>query len=169
MRLATVLVITFFAITFIVCDVSGQTVNPAKVKFRGLGLDSTYAQIVKVLGKPKAEETKDEGCIGAHERYVDYSGVSFYLMDGDSKDRKTFEVKAFNVTSSKYVVSGVKVGDSPAIVKKKYGRKYVVKTDGEPGETIWYYEMSDRDGPGAASVTFKNGKVIQIGSNYQVC
>lgn len=148
----------------------GQTVNTARIKFKGIGLDSTYAQVVKALGKPATDgPATEEGCIGAHEKSVEYPGVSFYMMDGDSNDGKTFEVKAFEVTAPGYVVSGVKIGDTPAAVRKKFGRKYTVETDGEPGEISWSYEMSDRYGPGTTSVVFKNGKVSMIASNYQVC
>ena len=150
-------------------SISAQTVNPAKIKFNGIGLDSTYAQVVKALGKPDTEETKDEGCIGGHERSIEYPGISIYLMDGDSKGGKTFEVKAFEVKAAGYVVSGIKIGDTAATVKKIFGRKYSTDKDPESGETIWLYAMNDRDGPGSTRVVFKNGKVSMIASDYQVC
>ena len=91
------------------------------------------------------------------------------MMDGDSADGKTFEVKSFELTAPGYLVSGIKIGDTPATVRKKYGRKHTVDKEREPGEIIWFYEMSDRYGPGTTAVVFKNGKVIKISSSYQVC
>ena len=159
-----------FSLIFAFAPLSAQTVNPAKIKFKGLGLDSTYAQIVNILGKPGLEdEPKKEECIGGREKYVSYPGITFYMMDGDSKDKKTFEVKGFEVSTSGILVSGIKIGDTPATVKRIYGRKYTVDTEREPGEIMWYYEMNDRDGPGTTTVVFKNGKVIKIASDYQVC
>jgi len=150
--------------------ISAQAVNTARIKVNGVGLDSTYAQVVKALGKPTNEDVaKEEGCIGGLEKSIKYPGISFYMMNGDSKGGKTFEVKSFELTAPGYLVSGIKIGDTPATVRKKYGRKYTVDTEREPGETMWLYEMSDRYGPGTTAVVFKKGKVVKIGASYQVC
>lgn len=165
--LATTLL--FILTTFAVSS-EAQTVNPAKIKFKGIGLDSTYAQVVKALGKPESEEpAKEEACIGGREKSIKYPGISFYFMDGDSKGGKTFEVKSFELTAPGILVSGIKIGDPTATVRAKYGRKYSVDKDPETGETIWLYAMNDRDGPGTTRVVFKNGKVSMIASDYQVC
>ncbi|MEQ1606807.1 MAG: hypothetical protein ABL999_18235 [Pyrinomonadaceae bacterium] len=168
MRISALLSIAVLAL--VVGSVSAQTVNPAKIKFKGIGLDSTYAQVVKALGKPDTEDaaTKEE-CIGGREKSIKYTGISFYMMDGDSKGGKTFEVKAFELTAPGYIVSGIKIGDTPATVRKIYGRKYTTDKDPESGETIWLYAMNDHDGPGSTRVVFKNGKVSMIASDYQVC
>jgi hypothetical protein len=158
------------ALVFAAAPVFAQTVNPAKVKINGVGLDSSYAQVVKALGKP-ASETKpvEEACIGAHEKYVKYAGLHLYFMDGDSRSGKTFEVKNFQVKSPKWVVSGVKVGDTEAVVRSKFGRRFTVGTDPESRQKMWTYEMNDQDGPGWTTVTFKNGRVTSISSAFQVC
>ncbi len=157
-------------ILFLSAAAAAQTVNPAKLKFRGIGLNSTYAQVLAALGKPENEDAaKNEECIGGHEKSIKYPGISFYMMDGDSKDKKTFEVKGFELTARGYLVSGVKIGDSPAVVRKKYGRKYSVDTERGSGEITWLYDMSERDGPGTTRVVFKNGKVSMIASGLLVC
>ena len=167
--------VTYFAAAFLILvsnfdTVSAQTVNIARVKFRGIGLDSTYSQVVKALGRPTTEDkANEEGCIGGREKSIKYPGISFYMMDGDSKGGKTFEVKAFEVTAPGYVVSGIKVGDTLATVRKKFGRKYTVDTEREPGEITWFYEMNEYLGPGTTSVVFKNGRVSMIATSYQVC
>ena len=163
---------TFAAVVLIsLSPISAQTVNPAKVKFKGIGLDSTYAQVVKALGKPDTEDAaKKEECIGGQEKSIKYaSGISFYLMDGDSKNKKTFEVKSFELTAPGIPVSGIKIGDTPATVKKLYGPKHTTDKDPNTGETTWLYNMNDQDGPGSTRVVFKNGKVSMIASDYQVC
>lgn len=157
-------------VLFTVSAISAQTVNPAKIKFKGVGLDSTYSQVVKALGKPDTEDaSKEEGCIGGHEKSIKYAGIAFYMMDGDSKDKKTFEVKSFELTAPGIPVSGIKIGDTPATVKKLYGPKHTTDKDPNTGETIWLYNMNDQDGPGSTRVVFKNGKVSMIASDYQVC
>ena len=170
MRYLAYFAFAFVILMFSIDAVSAQTVNTARIKVKGVGLDSTYAQIVKALGNPQSEEApKEEGCIGAFEKNVEYPGISFYMMDGDSKGGKTFEVKAFELTAPGYLVSGIKIGDTPATVRKKYGRKYTVDTTRESGMITWLYEMADRYGPGTTVVVFKNRKVMKISSSYQVC
>ncbi len=170
MKYLSYFAVAFSILAFSVDAASAQPANTARIKLKGIGLDSTYAQIVKALGKPANEDiAKEEGCIGGREKSIKYAGISFYMMDGDSKGGKTFEVKAFELTAPGYLVSGIKIGDTPATVLKKYGRKYKVDTEREPGEITWFYEMNDRYGPGTTAVVFKNGKVMKISSAYQVC
>lgn len=147
-----------------------QAVNPAKLKINGVGLDSTYSQVTKALGRPAKDgrPTREE-CIGGREKTVDYAGLSLYFMDGDSRGGKTFEVKSFSVTSAKWVVSGVRVGDTQATVKAKFGSKYTVDRRTDNGGLAWDYEMNDKDGPGTTTIIFKGGKVVEISSAYQVC
>lgn len=157
------------ALLFVAAPVFGQAVDPTRVKFKGIGLDSTYAQIIKALGKPVTDEPpKKEECIGGREKHVEYEGISFYLMDGDSKDQKTFEVKSFELTTPNMLVSGIKIGDTQARVRKIYGRKYTTSADAE-GQTVWFYTMREKDGPGSTRVVFKNGRVAMIAADYQVC
>jgi hypothetical protein len=152
--------------------VYSQTVNPAKVKINGVvGLNSTYAQVVKLLGRPKKEtKPQKEECTGGHEKTVEYDGVTFYLMDGPSRGHKTYLVMSFDVSSPKLTVSGVKLGDSEAEVRRLYGKPQSVDTDPSTGETTWAYEISERQGgPGQTGVIFRKGKVTAIGSSYTVC
>ena len=146
-------------------------VNPAKLKINGLaGLDSTYAQVVRAFGRPVRDgKATHEECIGGREKTIGYVGLKLYFMDGDSRGGKTFEVKSYFVTSAKWTVSGVKVGDSQAVVKAKFGTKYTVDRRTDGGGLAWHYEMDDKTGPGTTTVIFKNGKVVEIDSAFQVC
>jgi hypothetical protein len=152
--------------------ISAQTTNPAKLKFNGIGLDSTLAQVKKALGKPKMDgKPTEEGCIGAREKFVEYDGVKFYMMDGDSKDGKTFEVKNFTVTSPKYTVSGIKVGDTELNVRRRLGTKFTKSDDKyeTPGVTVWSYEFPETGNPGFTTIHISRGKVIKISSAQMVC
>ncbi len=170
MKIQSFCAIGVFVLTSAVLSASSQTINPAKIKFKGIGLGSTYDQVLNALGKPDLEEAeKEEGCIGGREKVVKYPGISFYFMDGDSEDEKTFEVKAFELTAPGYVVSGMRVGDTPAKVREILGRKYTVDADKDSGRITWLYNINDRDGPGTTRVVYKNGRVIMIASDFLVC
>lgn len=145
-------------------------VDPGKLRFNGVGLGSTYGQVVKALGKPSREtKPKKEECIGGREKSANYAGASFSFMDGDSADRKTFKVVSFEVTSPNYSVSGIKVGDSQLTVRRVLGSKFTSSAGDVAGTTDWTYEISDEEGPGWTTVTFKKGKVVSISSSYTVC
>jgi hypothetical protein len=90
-------------------------------------------------------------------------------MDGDSRGGKTFQLVSFAITSPRWVVSGIKIGDSTADVKRKFGSKYAASTDPDSGNPMWSYDMVDPDGPGNTNVVFRNGKVIEISSAFMVC
>ena len=170
MRLTRTFII-LSVLTVAAASAPAQALNPARLKINGaVGLDSTYAQIVKSLGKP-VRETKavNEECAGGREKSVKYAGLELGLMDAASKDGKTFELVSFEVTSAKYTVSGLKVGDTEATVRAKLGKKFTVDKDAAKGETSWTYEMSENDGPGQTTITFKKGKVNSISSALMMC
>lgn len=162
-----VLFLSLFAASF----AFGQGLDPAKIKINGIGLDSTYAQVVKALGKPVEDgKATEEGCIGAHEKTVEYAGLNVYFMDGDSKDGKTFEVKSFSVSSANWPVSGIKIGDAEAVVREKFGSSFTTSEDPDgDGDTAWFYEFREEDSPGFLTVVLKDNKVVRISAGYQVC
>jgi hypothetical protein len=163
--------ITVFALGLIVMLAVagfGQRTNVAKLKFNGVGLDSTYGQVVKALGKAvKDPKPTREECIGGREKMVEYRGATFYFMDGDSRTGKTFEVKSFEVTSAKYVVSGIKIGDPESVARRRLGTEFEKKS--EEGIDVWSYEFTDQNSPGYTSIFFARGKVVKIASAYMVC
>ena len=147
-----------------------QTTNPAKLKINGIGLYSTLAQVTKALGKPtKDGKASREECIGGREKMVEFDGASFYFMDGDSKNRKTFEVKSFTITSAKYSVSGIKVGDTEHNVRRRLGTKFTKSDDPETGTDVWTYDFPESGDPGSTSIYISRGKVVKITSAHQVC
>lgn len=149
---------------------NGQAGNSAKLRVNGVGLDSSYAQVVKALGKPAIDgKASAEECAGGREKTVEYAGLSWYFMDGDSKNRKTFRAVSFEVTSGNWVVSGVKIGDSATMVRAKFGRRYKVGKDDVTGETVWDYDMGETNGPGTTRVNFRGGRVSGLSSSYTVC
>lgn len=148
-----------------------QKVDPARLKINNLiGLDSTYAQVITAFGKPRKETRPvKEECAGGHEKTVSYAGVSFYFMDAANPGKTGYRVMSFDVTSPRFSVSGVKVGDSQAAVRFRLGKPASVDTNKSAGQTTWHYEIGEDQGPGETTVTFKNARVIAIGSAYQAC
>lgn len=146
----------------------GQRVNVAKLRFNGIGLDSTYRQVVMALGKPvKDPKGTREYCAGGLEKTVEYRGATFYFMNGDSRGGKTFEAMSFSVTSAKYVVSGIKVGDPESVVRQRLGTRFEKRQD-DDGNDSWSYEFEDPS-PGFTTISFSRGKVVKISSAYMVC
>ena len=156
---------TTLALLLVTAAVSFAQVDPAKLKVNGLiGLTSTHAQVVQVFGRPtKDGKPKFAACIGGHEKTVDYAGLGLYFAD--IRDGKTFELASFTVTSAKWVVSGVRVGDSQAVVKAKFGKKYAVDRVARSGNISWGYDDADI----TTIVVFKKGKVVEISSGYMMC
>lgn len=158
-------------IALIATAADSQRADPARVKINNLiGLDSTYAQVVKALGKPRKETRPvKEECTGGHEKTVDFDGISFYFMDGANPGKKGYRVMSLDVMTPRVSVSGIKLGDNEATVRRRFGNPKSVDTDKSTGETTWTYEIGEKQGPGQTSVTFKKGRVTAISSAYQVC
>src|SRR5215217_6178401 len=84
----------------------------------GIRLGASYKAVVAKFGKPLREKTNGvDECICDRTRTVNYPAARFEFAES----KGTFYVYGFDVTSPKYDVSGVKVGDASATVQKKFG------------------------------------------------
>ena len=150
--------------------ISAQTTNPAKLRISGIGLDSTFAQVKRALGKPVKEgKATDEQCAGGREKELAYSGAKFHFMDAVDPRKKTFLLVGFEITSSDYTISGIKVGDTEHNVRRRLGTKFTKSPDDETGADQWQYEFTDPNSPGVTNVYISRGKVVKIESAYSVC
>lgn len=70
------------------------------------------------------------------------------------------------ITSTKWLPFGIKVGATQAAVKRKLGRTKSQETDAETGQRVWYYSFDESDGPGNTNFYFKKGKRVKIFSMY---
>ena len=148
----------------------GQSTEPAKLKINGIGLDSTLAKVKKVLGKPVKEgKAANEECAGGREKEVTWSGASFHFMDAIDPRTKAFQVVSFEITSPKYIVSGIKIGDTEHNVRRHLGTNFTRTRDDETRADVWMYEFTDPESPGITNVYMVRGKVVKITSAYQVC
>lgn len=159
---ATLSLLAIFAVSSF-----SQSSLDAGPKVNGLALGMTREEVIKKLGKPTREiKGEADECVGGTEMTLQYPGLKFSLWD-DSESPGKFTVGMFEVTSAAWDVSGIRVGQASAAVKKMFGSKYTTGT--ESGKTIWYYAMDDEKGPGNTNFTFRNGKIVNILSMWLMC
>lgn len=166
MRLATIGALGLI----LTAAVFGQTTDPAKLRVKGIGLNSTLSQVKKAFGKPRVDgKPEREECAGGRYKKVEYNGAMFDLMDAVDPKKRTFQVVSFEITSPNFSVSGIKVGDTEHNVRRHLGTNFTKTKDEESGDDQWQYEFTDPDNPGVTNIYISRGKVVKIVSSYLVC
>ena len=136
------------------------------LQVNGVALGATYTAAVKKLGKPARDVTNRQidQCIGSRIRTLYYPGLKLELVEGE---KKIFTVFSFDVTSGTWNVSGINLGDASSVVEKQFGKtgRTIEKEKAGPR---WSYDMTD-ESPGGTNFYFKNGKVVEISSTYEMC
>lgn len=160
----------FVVLIFVCALATVAAAQPRDAKYllnvKGVGLGASYVQVIKAFGKPKKEETTDgDECRGGKQRMMEYDGLSFtlYLYDDDANAQ--YNVGWIEITSAKWLASGLKVGSTLSAVTNKLGQP----TSKEPGrrrEIHRNYNFAESDGPGNTMLTFRNGKLFKIQSFY---
>ena len=136
-------------------------------KVNGLGLGATRIEVLKKLGKPLSETKRDAGeCIGGTEMTLRYPGLKLVLWD-DPDDARKFTVGEVEVTSAKWDVSGSRVGQTSAEVKRLFGTRSLEEK--QAGSPVWFYYMDENISPGSTNFHFRSGKVVKIVSLWQMC
>ncbi len=163
---------TFFVAAFIICMAVlsfGQTSLREGPKVNDVGLGATREQVLAKFGKPRAETKKQaDECVGGTEITLEYPGLKFKLWD-DVEDARKFTVGWIEIRSDQWNVSGIKVGDTTAVVRKQFGVRTSQETNRRTGNLIWFYEMDDDSSPGNTSFTFRNGKLTLITTLWMMC
>lgn len=143
----------------------GQMSLADGLRVNGVGLGAEFRTVVGTFGKPVRESTskKPDECTGSRIKTLNYPGLKIELDDaGDG-----FKVFAFEVTSASYEVTGVRVGDSPSTVGKRFGTRGRSVERRKAGP-MWFYDMS-QENPGGSTFYFSAGRVVKIQSTYQMC
>jgi hypothetical protein len=146
--------------------VSAQSSLPKGLTVNGVPLDAKYAEVTWKLGHPTRVVTtsKIDECIGARIRTVTYPGLKIEMVEGEKKD--DFTIFSFEITSGKWDVSGVRVGDPSAKVQKLFGARGR-RIENKP--TLgWFYDMTE-DNPGSSNFFFRAGKIYKISTTYEMC
>ncbi|NOT49017.1 MAG: hypothetical protein HOP17_14855 [Acidobacteria bacterium] len=138
-------------------------------KVNGIGLGASREEVIRKLGKPTSQSKKAaEECVGGTEMVMTYPGLTFRLWD-DSDNPRKFTVGFFEVRSARWNVSGAKVGETSAAIKKRFGTRASQETDGHTKLMTWYYDMDENSGPGSTNFAFRGGKVFEITSLWLMC
>ena len=131
-------------------------------KVNGLGLGTPYKQIIAKFGKPTSDRiNKVDECIGDRTRTLRYPGMMIELDEQNG----AFSAYSFEITSPKYDISGVKIGDTPATVQRRFGTKK--RTVENPGPR-WFYDMTD-EAPGGTNFYFRKGRLVKISFTWLMC
>lgn len=158
-----------FLILLLVTPVFSQNSITKGVTVNGIALGASYFEVVRKFGKPASEKKrKADECVGGTEMTLRYPGIKFLLWD-DPGDPKKFSVGWFEVTSAKWSVSGARVGDTTAAVKKRFGTRSQEEPAKRNQPLIWYYELNPEVSPGSTSFSFRGGKVVSISSMWLMC
>ena len=136
-------------------------------KVNGLALGATRNEVIKKLGKPSSEsKRKADECVGGTEMTLHYPGLKLLLWD-DPDDPRRFAVGKFEISSARWDVSGIRIGQPNSAVRKQFGARSTEEK--QSGQLVWFYFMDENISPGSTNFHFRNGKLIKIISLWQMC
>lgn len=161
---------TLIAITLL--SVTGTIYSQTSLKegpiINNLALGATRQEVIKKFGEPDSESRrKADECVGGTELTIRYPGLILWLWD-DPEDPKNFTVGMFEVTSAKWNVSGVRVGQTSSFIKGQFGIRDFEDNE-EKNQTSWSYGMDEEKSPGTTTFFFRNGKVTKISAAWLMC
>ena len=156
------------AIALFVLSVPSLSQNSIRdgLRVNGLALGATYSATVKAFGKPLRDVTsrRIDECIGSRTRTLTYPGLKVELVEGE---RNAFTVFGFEVTSAKWNVSGIRIGETSSRIEKLFGTTGRM-VDKDKNGPIWFYEMTD-ESPGSTNFYFRAGKLIKVNTGFEMC
>ncbi len=138
------------------------------LRVKGVGYDTTYSSVIRLLGKPKKQKDTKEYSTECRDkpttfRVMTYNGMEIGLM-GDIHGRG-MKVYSIVITSSKWNASGVAVGATEADLTAKFGKPRL-RSDLDYEVMIEYDTKPDYIG---LSFHFKNKKLIKIMLTEAIC
>lgn len=148
---------------------SAQTSLKEGPKVNGLGLGDRREDILRWMGKPASQSKKKaDECVGGTELTLRYPGLVFSLWD-DPRDPKKFTVGAFEVTSARWDVSGSKVGQNYAAIRKLFGTRGFEGKEDRTRLPFWSYEMDEEKSPGTTTFVFRGGRLVKVTAMWMMC
>ena len=139
------------------------------LRINGIGSGTSYSTVIKKLGKPLRTETEkikaSLACSGSAETHLTlvYSGLEITLL-GDGRGRN-LDVYSIEVTSKKWVASGITLGASIKDVRAKFGEPN--EQANESNQTILYYNTNGN--LGGVNFYFQNNKLVKVGMTEALC
>ena len=157
-------------LAFITVAASGQsTLREIDLRVNGIGSETSYTTVVRKLGNPlrryMLKFKASEACSGSPETHLTliYSGLSITLL-GDGRGRH-LAVSRFEVTSKKWVASGIRIGADFETVRTKFGKPNEI--EGNSIDTIMYYVTIGN--LGGVNFYFRNDKLVKILMSDTLC
>ncbi len=133
-----------------------------ELQVKGIKVGTYYSTVIKKLGKPLSFKKNGEyPCDSGVIRTARYNGLIIDFIESDLK-KKDFIVATMQVTSSRWSVLGVRIGDNLKTVKTKFG---LDKSRREEGFDVFGGYIND----GYSSFYFKRGKLIKISWELNPC
>ncbi len=139
------------------------------LRVNGIGSGTSYSTVVRKLGKPlrrKTERIKASlACSNSAETHLTlfYSGLEITLL-GDGKGHN-LDVYSIEVTSKKWVASGISLGAGERDVLNKFGEPNS-KAD-ISGETVLYYVT--KGNYGGVNFYFRDNKLVRVAMTETLC
>ncbi len=134
----------------------GQTID---LSVEGLTTQASYESIVRKLGKPVSDRRTGNVPCGEAMRILRYPGLTLKLEVGSPQPFGLYRIK---VTSRRWLVSDLSVGDSKATIIKRFGRGRPIR-DGN--STYLGYLMKE----GYASFHIRQNRVTKIEWEFNFC
>jgi hypothetical protein len=155
-------------LVILLCVMSISAAAQLTFKVKGVGYNSAYATVLKLLGKPSKQTSMKEystECLDKPTmfRTMTYSGMEIGLM-GDIRGRG-MKVFSIAITSAKWNFDGITIGASEAVVTAKFGKPRL-RSD------LDYEIMSEYDiTPDYVGLSFhfKNNKLFKITMAEAIC
>jgi hypothetical protein len=153
-------VLLFIFIAFIVFPLtaSAQTIE---LKVNGIEIGAYYSTVLKKLGKPLSKKKGGSfPCDDDRMMTMRYAGLILKLIP-DNNNR--YFVAAMEVTSRKWVTSGIMVGANIKDVQRRFGRNDKPRKE-KVSENLPYF-IKD----GYANFYFRNKKLVRINWELNAC
>jgi hypothetical protein len=157
------LTLLFIIVLLFTVDAFSQFASP-DLEVNGVGLGASYREVIRRLGKPLRDYTVEaDECVGGKSRYLVYKGltVETHPRSGSPKD---FYVGQIEVTSSRWNVSGERIGASLDSITKKFGPTELRNGDKKSEKVLLYF----LNAPGNLHFHFRRGKLFRI-ETYYIC
>lgn len=133
-----------------------------KLNVNGVQITASKSEVLRRLGKPVSSRVG--GIVpcsdGSTRRTIRYPGLVLRLeANADVRDFGVYEI---DVTSPKWLVSGLRIGTQKRNVIKKFGHGRVLK---ENGKSYLAYFIED----GYASFHFKKNRLVKLSWEFNFC
>lgn len=153
-----------FLISFVIFAsffaVSAQQMIDLQVN--GVKIATPYSVVVQKLGKPSSKKKGGTfPCDNNGEMLtLRYQGLVIKLIEAN--DGTGYFVGAINITSAKWSASGINIGATVKEVRDRFGNSELTKKLG-------LKNLSYGMGEGFADFYFRNGKLVKINWEFNIC